>query len=62
MPLIAGVTGSPWTMLPMLSLLLTIPLLNKVSAEGRDLIPVLTGTARVEMVYGILLAVGLWIS
>lgn len=61
-PLIAGITGSPWTMLPLLSILLAIPLLNKVSAEGRDLIPVLTGTARVEMLYGILLAVGLWIS
>ncbi|MEO8324175.1 MAG: 1,4-dihydroxy-2-naphthoate polyprenyltransferase, partial [Actinomycetota bacterium] len=61
-PLIAGATGSPWSMLPFLSLPLAIPLLNKVRAEGRDLIAVLIGTARVEMIFGVLLAVGLWIS
>lgn len=61
-PLIAGATRSPWSMLPFLSLPLAIPLLNKVRAEGRDLIAVLTGTARVEMIFGVLLAVGLWIS
>lgn len=61
-PLIAGATGSAWPMLPLLSLPFAVPLLDKVRAEGPKLIPVLVGTARTELIFGILLAVGLWIS
>jgi hypothetical protein len=31
-------------------------------AAGRELIPVLVGTARLQVVFGALLALGLWIA
>jgi 1,4-dihydroxy-2-naphthoate octaprenyltransferase len=45
----------------LLSFVMAIPLLRRVlgGAEGRDLIPVLVGTGRFELVYAALLALGL---
>jgi 1,4-dihydroxy-2-naphthoate polyprenyltransferase len=43
-----------------LAFVLTVPLLRRVlgSSAGKDLIPVLSGTGRFELVYAVLLAVG----
>jgi len=32
------------------------------SAAGRELVPVLVGTARLQVVFGALLAIGLWVA
>lgn len=61
-PVIAGAARSAWAMLPFLSVPFAIPLLQRVNDEDRGLIPVLIGTARTELIFGVLLAVGLWIS
>ncbi len=60
--LIAGIDGSPWPMAALATAAMAFPLFAKVDARGTELIPVLVGTARVEMVFGALLAGGLWIS
>jgi 1,4-dihydroxy-2-naphthoate octaprenyltransferase len=51
----------PWSLLALLSLPLAVPPVRQVldGASGRALIAVLGGTARVEIVYAVLLAVGL---
>jgi len=51
----------PSAFIALLSFVLAIPLLRRVlgGALGRDLVPVLSGTGRFELVYGVLLAVGL---
>src|SRR5450631_724159 len=51
----------PSAFIALLSFVLAIPLLRRVlgGAVGRDLVPVLAGTGRFELVYGVLLAVGL---
>jgi len=51
----------PTALLALLSFGLAIPLLRRVmgGAVGKDLIPALSGTGRFELVYGILLGVGL---
>jgi 1,4-dihydroxy-2-naphthoate octaprenyltransferase len=38
------------------------PIRGVARAHGRDLIPVLVGTARLQLVFGALLALGLWIG
>lgn len=51
----------PTALVALLSFALAIPLLRRVlgDADGRDLVPVLSGTGRLELVYGLLLAIGL---
>ena len=51
----------PSALIALLSFALAIPLLRRVlgGALGNDLIPVLSGTGRFELVYGALLAIGL---
>ncbi len=46
------------------SVVLAWPLVRRVrsGAAGRDLIPVLAGTGRLELVYAVLLGVGLTVS
>jgi 1,4-dihydroxy-2-naphthoate polyprenyltransferase len=54
----------PWALLSVAALVLALPLVRTVArgATGRALIPVLGGTARLQLAYGSLLAVGLWLS
>jgi len=51
----------PTALIALLSFALAIPLLRRVlgGALGRDLVPVLSGTGRFELVYAMLLAIGL---
>jgi 1,4-dihydroxy-2-naphthoate octaprenyltransferase len=58
--LVAG-AFHPSALIALLSFVLAIPLLRRVlgGALGKDLIPVLSGTGRFELVYGVLLAIGL---
>ena len=51
----------PSALVALLSFVLAIPLLRRVlgGALGKDLIPVLSGTGRLELLYGTLLAIGL---
>jgi 1,4-dihydroxy-2-naphthoate octaprenyltransferase len=57
---VAGIIH-PTALVALLSFVLAIPLLRRVlgGAVGKDLIPVLSGTGRLELVYGVLLAIGL---
>ncbi len=56
-----GMTG--WALLSLASGALAVrPLAAVGTAEGRALIPVLTGTALVQMTFGALLAFGLWVG
>ena len=54
-------TIHPSALIALLSFVLAIPLLRRVlgGALGKDLIPVLSGTGRLELLYGALLAIGL---
>jgi 1,4-dihydroxy-2-naphthoate octaprenyltransferase len=57
---ITGVVVSAWVLLPLLSLPLMPSLVRRVLRErGRPLNGVLAGTARLELVYGLLFALGL---
>src|SRR5690606_18110022 len=58
--LLAGAQG-PWVLLPFLSLLVSLPLVKTVlgGAAGAALNPVLKGTGRLHLVFGLLFAVGL---
>jgi len=58
--LVAG-TFYRTALLALLSFALAIPLLRRVlgGALGKDLVPVLAGTGRLELLYGALLAIGL---
>ncbi len=58
---LACVPDRPWAALAVLSLPVAAGVVRVVlgGATGRDLIPVLGGTGRVQLVYGALLAVGL---
>lgn len=51
----------PSALVALLSFALAVPLLRRVlgGAVGKDLIPVLSGTGRLELAYGVLLAIGL---
>ncbi|MBA3489592.1 MAG: 1,4-dihydroxy-2-naphthoate polyprenyltransferase [Longispora sp.] len=53
--------STPWALLALLSAPLAYPLVQPVmtGAVGRDLIPVLAGTGRLELVYAILLGLGM---
>lgn len=54
--------GGPWVLLPLLSFPLAIPVLRKAGTDsGRELIGVLVGTAKLQLAFGVLLAVGLWL-
>lgn len=61
LPFIAGLSGRPAGALAFVAILPLTPSLVAVlgGAVGAALIPVLAGTARVELLYGVLLAVGL---
>jgi 1,4-dihydroxy-2-naphthoate octaprenyltransferase len=61
--LVAGAIH-PSALIALLSFVLAIPLLRRVlgGALGRDLVPVLSGTGRFELVYGALLALGLAVA
>jgi 1,4-dihydroxy-2-naphthoate polyprenyltransferase len=61
--LIAGVQDSPWPLIPFATLPLTRPL--RRAAGRRDapsLVAALAGTAQLQFAFGLLLAVGIWIS
>ncbi|MGL4650809.1 MAG: UbiA family prenyltransferase, partial [Caldilineaceae bacterium] len=50
----------PWLLLPLLSLLLVAPLVRSVRREsGRELNRTLAGTARLSLIYSLLLSLGL---
>jgi 1,4-dihydroxy-2-naphthoate octaprenyltransferase len=61
--LIAGKTDSPWPLLPF-ACLVFVPRLHRDigSEEPGRLVTVLVGTARLELLFAILLAVGLWLG
>lgn len=54
----------PAILLPLLSLPLVVPLVSTVRGfdQPQQLNPVLKGTARLALIHGLLLAVGLWLS
>lgn len=59
---IAFCGGGPWVLLPVLSFPLAVPVLRRVSTDsGRELIGVLVGTAKLQLAFGLLLALGLWL-
>ncbi|HEX2053198.1 MAG TPA: 1,4-dihydroxy-2-naphthoate polyprenyltransferase [Actinomycetota bacterium] len=54
--------GGPLALLPLLSLPLALPVMRNVASDtGRGLIRVLVGTAKLQLAFGVLLAVGLWL-
>lgn len=58
-----GEGGSPWVLLPWFSLPLTMPLLRAVfTTQGKPLNATLAGTARLSLLFSILLAAGLLIA
>lgn len=63
---IAGIVGldRPWALLALLAMPLAVLAVRPVAdgALGRDLIPVLAATGRTQLVYGLLLAIGLWVG
>ena len=61
--LLAGLTESAWPLVAFGALPLTLPLYRGVALEDPGtLVRVLAGTARLELAFAILLAVGLWIA
>lgn len=64
LPFLAGLSGRPLGAAAFAAIAISTPPLSAVlgGATGAALIPVLAKTARVELVYGVLLAVGLSIS
>jgi 1,4-dihydroxy-2-naphthoate octaprenyltransferase len=58
---LVAAASHPTALIGLLSFVLTIPLLRRVlgGAVGKDLVPVLSGTGRFELVYGAMLALGL---
>lgn len=63
-PFVAGLGGRPLASASLFAILLAQrPVLVVLQgARGADLIPVLGGTGRVQLVFGLLLAAGLWLS
>jgi 1,4-dihydroxy-2-naphthoate octaprenyltransferase len=61
MVVLALAAPHPWVLIALLAAPFSVPPTQKViqGAKGRDLIPVLGMTARLQIVYGVLLAVGL---
>ena len=63
MSLVVAIVRSPWLLLPMLSLPLAVGLVRDVrTQEGRVLNATLGGTARLSLLYSLLLALGLLFS
>jgi 1,4-dihydroxy-2-naphthoate octaprenyltransferase len=64
LPVVAGLAHRPWAVIAFAALFLAQrPVLGVLQgAKGPALIPVLVGTARVQLVYGLLLAAGLFVS
>ena len=62
--LVCAVIGRPAAAAALAGLALAAPLVETVrrGALGRNLIPVLAGTGRLTLAYGVLFAAGLWIS
>jgi 1,4-dihydroxy-2-naphthoate polyprenyltransferase len=61
--LLAGLTGSAWPFLPFATLPLVRVLDRQItSTEPGQQVRALAGTARLELFFGVLLAIGLWIS
>ncbi len=64
--LIAGLVAvdRPWAFLTLAALPLAVRAIRPVvgGATGRDLIPVLEATGKTQLVYGVLLSVGLWLG
>ena len=61
--LLAGLTESAWPLIAFVALPLTLPLYRGVRRDDpAGLVRVLAGTARLELGFGILLAVGLWVA
>ena len=60
-PVIAAVTRSPWPLLGLLAVAAAITPLRAVlaGADGRELLPVLRDTGRLELVYAVGLGIGL---
>jgi 1,4-dihydroxy-2-naphthoate octaprenyltransferase len=53
----------PWALLGLVALPLAIvPLRDVADAAGRSLVPVLVATARLQLGFGVLLALGLWLG
>ena len=53
----------PWSLLALGAAVVAVRPFEQVgSAAGRELVPVLVGTARLQVVFGALLALGLWIA
>jgi 1,4-dihydroxy-2-naphthoate polyprenyltransferase len=63
-PVVLAFAGHPWALLALAAVPLAVPPLRLVRAgtTGRDLIPVLRDTGRLQLAYGVLLAVGLAIG
>ena len=54
---------SPWSLLALTAAIAAVGPFQRVGqAEGRDLIPVLVATARLQVAFGAMLALGLWIA
>lgn len=57
-----GHLASPWCLLALLSLPAAVPPLRRVLRDsGKDLNPALGETARLQMIFGLLFALGLWL-
>jgi 1,4-dihydroxy-2-naphthoate octaprenyltransferase len=53
----------PWSLLSLAAVPFAVPPLRAVrDAAGRTLVPVLVGTARLQLAFGALLAIGLWVE
>ena len=53
----------PWSLLSLAAIPLAVPPLREVGdAAGRALVPVLVATARLQLAFGALLAMGLWLG
>lgn len=61
---VAAEAGSGWPLLGLIAVPLAVPLVRRVlgGAEGRDLVPVLAGTGRLDLAVGALLALGLGLA
>ena len=63
LPLIAGAARSAWPLLPFVTLPFTRPLDRAVAQNAApELVRALAGTARLQLAFSALLAMGLWIS
>jgi 1,4-dihydroxy-2-naphthoate octaprenyltransferase len=64
LPLIAGLAARPWAVIAFAAIFVAHkPVLGVLEgAKGPALIPVLVGTARVQLVFGLLLTAGLLLS